>query len=102
MPRSPRCPRLESNRRRTPRARARRRRPRWSRKHACARMVGIDRMPTNAELVRSVWEPMDGVNIAAVDWGADVLRQLLGSSYSPDVELTTLQSGFGSGMGEFY
>jgi ketosteroid isomerase-like protein len=57
-------------------------------------------MPTNAELVRSLWEPMDGVNIAAVDWGADVIRQILGDSYSPEIELTTLQSGLGSGVGE--
>jgi ketosteroid isomerase-like protein len=56
----------------------------------------------NAEVVRSLFEPFDGVNIAAIDWGVDVVREALGEAYSPDVELTTLASGIGTGVDEFY
>ncbi len=56
----------------------------------------------NVEIVRSVFEPLAGVNLAAIDWGVETIRELLGRAYSPDVELTTLASGLGSGVGEFY
>jgi ketosteroid isomerase-like protein len=56
----------------------------------------------NVEIVRSTWEPFDGINIAAIEWGAEAIRDALGRAYSPDVELTTLASGLGSGVGEFY
>jgi ketosteroid isomerase-like protein len=52
--------------------------------------------------VRSLFEPFEGSNIAAIDWGVDVIREALGHAYSPDVELRTLASGLGSGVGEFY
>jgi ketosteroid isomerase-like protein len=58
--------------------------------------------PDNVEIVRSVFEPMRDVNLAAVDWGVDEIREVLGQAYSPDVELTTLASGAGSGVGPFY
>jgi ketosteroid isomerase-like protein len=53
----------------------------------------------NVEIVRSVFEPLDGVNVAAIDWSAEGVREALGSAYSPDLELTTLASGIGSGVG---
>jgi ketosteroid isomerase-like protein len=56
----------------------------------------------NVEIVRSVFEPLDGVNLAAVDWGAGAIREALGRAYSPDVELTTLASGLGSGVDTLY
>ena len=56
----------------------------------------------NVEIVRSLFEPLEGVNIAAIDWDAEAIRETLGLAYSPDVELTTLASGLGSGVGEFY
>jgi ketosteroid isomerase-like protein len=39
--------------------------------------------------MRSVFEPFEGLNIAAVDWGLDAVREALGETYSPDIELTT-------------
>ena len=56
----------------------------------------------NVQIVRSLFEPFEGTNIAAIDWGVDVIREALGQAYSPDVELRTLESGLGSGVGEFY
>jgi ketosteroid isomerase-like protein len=56
----------------------------------------------NVEIVRSVLEPLDGINLAAIDWGVEAIREMLGRAYSPDIELTTLASGLGSGVGEFY
>jgi ketosteroid isomerase-like protein len=56
----------------------------------------------NVEIVRSLFGPFEGTNIAAIDWGVDVIREALGEAYSPDVELTTLASGIGTGVGDFY
>jgi ketosteroid isomerase-like protein len=56
----------------------------------------------NVELVRSLWQPLEGTNIAAIDWDVEAVRDVLGDAYSPDVELTTLASGLGSGVGEHY
>lgn len=56
----------------------------------------------NVEIVRSVFEPLDGLNLAAVDWGVEAIREMLGRAYSPEIELTTLTSGLGTGVGEFY
>ncbi|HMC06250.1 MAG TPA: nuclear transport factor 2 family protein [Solirubrobacterales bacterium] len=56
----------------------------------------------NVEIVRSVLAPLDGVDVAGVDWDAEELREMLGRAYSPHLELTTLASGLGSGVGEFY
>jgi hypothetical protein len=43
----------------------------------------------NIEIVRSTFEPFDGVNVAAIDWSADAIREALGRAYTPDIELTT-------------
>jgi ketosteroid isomerase-like protein len=56
----------------------------------------------NVEVVRSVFEPFRSVNVAAIDWELDAIREAAGQAYSPDVELTTLASGLGSGVDEFY
>jgi ketosteroid isomerase-like protein len=56
----------------------------------------------NVAIVRSLFEPFDGVNIAAIDWTAEAIREAIWRSYSPDIELTTLASGLGSGVAEFY
>jgi ketosteroid isomerase-like protein len=54
------------------------------------------------EIVRSMLEPFAGIDVAAIDWGAAEIRETIGRDYSPGVELTTLASGFGSGVGEHY
>jgi ketosteroid isomerase-like protein len=56
----------------------------------------------NVKIVRSVFEPLDGINLAGIDWGVEAIREMLGRAYSPDIELTTLASGLGSGVNEFY
>jgi ketosteroid isomerase-like protein len=45
---------------------------------------------------------LEGINVAAIDWDVEAIREILGRAYSPDVELRTLESGIGSGVGEFY
>ena len=56
----------------------------------------------NVEIVRSVVEPMDRIDGAAIDWEADTVRKMLGATYSPDIELRTLASGTGTGLAERY
>jgi len=56
----------------------------------------------NVEIIRSIFEPWQAMNIAAIDWDAEAIREAVGRSYSSDVELTTLASGLGSGVGEHY
>jgi len=51
----------------------------------------------NVEIVRSVLEPMDQIDGAAIDWEAETLREMLGAAYAPDIELRTLSSGTGRG-----
>ncbi len=56
----------------------------------------------NVQLVRAVWGPFEGINVAQLDFGADGMREVFGARFAPDVELRTLASGFGSGVGEHY
>ena len=56
----------------------------------------------NVEVVRSVVEPLDGINIAAIDWGAEAVREMLGNAYSPDIELTTLAIPLGLDVSDSY
>ena len=56
----------------------------------------------NVEVVRSVVEPLDGINIAAIDWGAEAVREMLGNAYSPDIELTTLAIPLGLDVSNSY
>ena len=56
----------------------------------------------NVEIVRSVVEPLDGINIAAIDWGAEAVREMLGNAYSPEIELTTLAIPLGLDVSNSY
>lgn len=56
----------------------------------------------NVQAIRSVFEPLRGVNLAAIDWSVGEIREAVGAAYSPDVELTTLASGVGTGVDPFY
>jgi ketosteroid isomerase-like protein len=56
----------------------------------------------NVEIVRSMFEPFDGVNLAAIDWSAEVIREALGRAYSPDIELTTLDIPLGLDISKSY
>jgi ketosteroid isomerase-like protein len=56
----------------------------------------------NVEIVRSVVEPLDGINIAAIDWDAEAVREMLGNTYSPDIELTTLAIPLGLDVSTSY
>jgi ketosteroid isomerase-like protein len=75
--------------------------PRWMTVLA-ARDTARAMSEENVEIVRAVFEPLEGINLAAIDWGVEAVREMLGRAYSPDIELTTLASGLGSGVGEFY
>ena len=56
----------------------------------------------NVEIVQSMLGPFGGVDVSAVDWDAEVIREILEQSYSPDVVLRTLASGVGSGPSAVY
>ena len=56
----------------------------------------------NVKLVRGAWEPFEGINVATIEWGADGMREVFAALFAPDVELRTLASGLGSGVGEEY
>jgi ketosteroid isomerase-like protein len=56
----------------------------------------------NVEVVRSTFEPFDGVNLAEVDWSTEVVREALGRAYSPDIELTTLAIPLGLDVRDSY
>ncbi len=56
----------------------------------------------NVEIVRSTFESFEGVNVAAIDWSADVIREALGRAYSPDIELTTLAIPLGLDVSDSY
>jgi ketosteroid isomerase-like protein len=56
----------------------------------------------NVEIVRSMNEPFNGIDVAQIDWRSEAIREILERLYSPDVELTTLESGIGSGPSRFY
>ena len=56
----------------------------------------------NVEMVRSTFEPFDGVNLAAIDWSADVIREALGRAFSPEIELTTLAIPLGLDVSDSY
>ena len=43
--------------------------------------------------MRSILEPMNGENVAGIDWTADAIREMVGRAYSPEIELRTLESG---------
>jgi hypothetical protein len=56
----------------------------------------------NVDLVRAMNDPFDGTNVAEVDWEGEAIRELLERLFSPDVELTTLESAVGVGPSRTY
>jgi ketosteroid isomerase-like protein len=52
----------------------------------------------NVDVVRSLVEPFAGINVANVDWGAEAVRDAIRNIHQPDVELSTLASGLGTGV----
>ena len=56
----------------------------------------------NVEVVRSTFEPFEGVNVAEIDWSAEVIREALGRAYSPDIRLTTLAIRLGLDISDSY
>ncbi len=58
--------------------------------------------PDNVEIIRSIFDPLEGVNVAAIDWTDEAVREVARGLYTSDAELTTLASGFGTGVGTFY
>ena len=56
----------------------------------------------NIEIVRAMIEPFAGLDVAGIDWGSKEIREILERNYSPDVELTTLESAVGSGPSASY
>jgi ketosteroid isomerase-like protein len=56
----------------------------------------------NVERVRSIVEPFAGVDATEFDLDSPAIREMLERDYSPDAELWTLASGFGSGVREYY
>jgi ketosteroid isomerase-like protein len=56
----------------------------------------------NVERVRSIVEPFAGVDATDIDLDSAAVREMLERDYSPDAELWTLASGFGSGVREYY
>jgi SnoaL-like domain len=49
-----------------------------------------------------VSEPFAGIDVAGIDWGSKAIREALGTAYSSDAELTTLESGLGTGVDGSY
>lgn len=56
----------------------------------------------NVEIVRSVLEPLTGINAVEIDWSTEALREMLGRAYSPDIELTTLDIPLGLDISDKY
>jgi ketosteroid isomerase-like protein len=56
----------------------------------------------NVEIVRSVSEPLVGINLAEIDWGSEALHEILGRTYAPDIELRTLDIPLGLDINDSY
>ncbi len=59
-------------------------------------------MPENVEIVRSVSQAFEGIDIAAIAWRSEPVNEIVKGVYTPDVELKTLESGLGSGVDGSY
>jgi hypothetical protein len=57
---------------------------------------------SNAEIVRAISEPFEAVDVAAIDWRSDAVREAVGDVYTSDLVLRTLESGLGSGVAGVY
>jgi ketosteroid isomerase-like protein len=49
--------------------------------------------PENVEMVRGLWEPFKGVDLATVDWDDEAIREMSERFWSPEVELRWSRSG---------
>ena len=47
----------------------------------------------NVDLIRGMWEPFKGVDLAAVDWDDEAIREMSERFWSPEVELRWSRSG---------
>ena len=47
----------------------------------------------NVELVRGPWEPFKGVDLTAVDWDDEAIREMTERFWSPEVEAQMVQEG---------
>ena len=47
----------------------------------------------NVEMVRGLWEPFKGVDLTAVDWDDEAIRETTERFFSPEVELRWSRSG---------
>jgi ketosteroid isomerase-like protein len=47
----------------------------------------------NVEMVRGLWEPFKGVDLTAVDWDDEAIREMAERFFSPEVELRWSRSG---------
>jgi ketosteroid isomerase-like protein len=56
----------------------------------------------NVEKIKAMLGPFGDVDVAGIDWEAEAIREVLERDYSPDVELTTLESGVGIGPSGSY
>lgn len=45
------------------------------------------------EIVRSMWEPFNGLDATKIDWDSEPVRELVEQRYSPDVELRWSANG---------
>jgi hypothetical protein len=56
----------------------------------------------NVALVRAASEPLVGANLAGIDWSANFIRDTLGRTYSPEIELKTLEIPLGLDISDSY
>jgi ketosteroid isomerase-like protein len=56
----------------------------------------------NVEIVRAMFEPFNGMDIADIDWGGKAMREIIERRYSPEVKLTTMESAIGIGPSRSY
>ena len=56
----------------------------------------------NVEKIKAMLQPFGDVEAAGIDWGSEAIRKNLERDYSPDVELTTLESAIGAGPSRRY
>jgi hypothetical protein len=53
----------------------------------------------NVELVRGLWEQFKGVDVTAIDWDDEAIREMIARFYSPEVELRWWEIGWSSRTG---
>lgn len=56
----------------------------------------------NVDVVRSLLEPFQTLNVAEIDWGSEPIRGLIEAGSSLEIEVRTLESGTGTGVDPVY